>query len=81
MVNATEMSIVDLTHNKTHYLTDDECRILLEKIYSGDSIVIPVSDEHARNIIQMASYYLDNSHQQTLQVLKHNFDNIKEEQC
>lgn len=41
--------------------TDHECRLVLDEIYCGDKIVIPSSDEHARNMIKVAQTYLNES--------------------
>ena len=65
------MNIVDLS--KTAHLTDEECRMALEQLYSGRAIVLPVDDDHARGLIQMGTFYLDQQHQYAIGVLKHDY--------
>jgi hypothetical protein len=50
--------------------TDTEKLMLLEEIERGEKIVIPTSIEHAENMIRVASFYIDQQHQQTMKALK-----------
>ena len=50
--------------------TDYERLILLEEIERGDKIVIPTSMEHAKFMIQVAQFYIDQQHQATFNALK-----------
>ena len=53
--------------------TPTERLILLEEIERGDKVVIPVSIEHAKFMIQVAQFYIDSQHQATLDVLKKDY--------
>ncbi len=46
-----------------------ERSILLEEIERGDKVVIPVSIEHAKFMIQVAQFYIDQQHQATVKAL------------
>lgn len=50
--------------------TDYEKLLLLEEIERGEKIVIPTSIEHAKNMIQVAQFYIDQQHQATFDALK-----------
>lgn len=50
--------------------TDWERLELLKEIECGDKIVIPVSMEHAKFMIQVAQFYIDQQHQETFKALK-----------
>jgi hypothetical protein len=50
--------------------TDWERLELLKEIECGDKIVIPVSMEHAKFMIQVAQFYIDQQHQATFDALK-----------
>ena len=45
--------------------TDTEKLMLLEEIERGDKIVIPVSYEHAVNMLKVAQFYIAEQHQAT----------------
>lgn len=49
--------------------TPTERLILLEEIERGDKIVIPTSIEHAKFMIQVAQFYIDQQHQATFKAL------------
>lgn len=49
--------------------TDNECRLKLEELYRGDSVVLPSSEEHARFMIRVGQFYLDQKHQETIELL------------
>lgn len=53
--------------------TDWERLELLKEIERGDKVVIPVSEEHAKFMIQVAQFYLDQQHQATLKLLKKDY--------
>ena len=55
---------------KTGYLSDEECRARLEDLYNGNAVVLPVDIEHAECMIRVASFYIDQEHQQTISALK-----------
>ena len=50
--------------------TPTERLILLEEIERGDKVVIPVSMEHAKFMLQVAQFYIDSQHQATFDALK-----------
>lgn len=60
---------------KTEHLNDHECRAILEELYCGYSVVLPISEDHARAMIQTGSLYLNLEHEHTLKLLKANYDN------
>ena len=49
--------------------TPTERLILLEELERGDKVVLPVSEEHAKFMIRVAQYYLDQKHQETFKAL------------
>jgi hypothetical protein len=49
--------------------TDYECRLALDEIYRGDKIVIPSSIEHAEYMIKVAQDYINQQHQEMIEVL------------
>lgn len=53
--------------------TPTERLILLEEIERGDKVVIPVSIEHAKFMIQVAQNYINQQHQETLDTLKKDY--------
>lgn len=54
-------------------LTDYERLALLEELERGEKIVLPVSMDHARFMLQVAQYYIDQHHQQTFDALKKDY--------
>jgi hypothetical protein len=50
--------------------TEWERLALLEEIERGDKIVIPTSMEHAKFMIQVAQFYIDQQHEATFKALK-----------
>ena len=57
--------------------TDWERLELLKEIERGDKIVIPVSMDHARYMIQVAQFYIDQEHGKTFKALKADYDPAK----
>jgi hypothetical protein len=55
--------------------TDWERLALLEEIEQGIKIVLPVDEEHARNMIQVAQFYLNQHHEHTVKLLKAEYGN------
>ena len=53
--------------------TPTERLILLEEIERGDKVVIPTSMEHAKFMIQVAQFYIDQQHQATVDALKKDY--------
>lgn len=53
--------------------TDYECRLKLEELQRGDSVVIPSSIWHAKFMIRVAQNYIDQQHQQTFDALKKDY--------
>ena len=53
--------------------TDYERLMLLEEIKRGDKVVIPTSMEHAKFMIQVAQFYIDQQHQATFDALKKDY--------
>jgi len=43
---------------------------LLKEIERGDKIVLPVDEEHARYMIRVGQFYLDQQHKETIKILK-----------
>lgn len=50
--------------------TDYECRLLIEELHRGDKIVLPSSIEHAKFMIQVAQQYIDQQHQELIDIIK-----------
>ena len=50
--------------------TPTERLMLLEEIERGDKVVIPTSMEHAKFMLQVAQFYIDQKHQETFDALK-----------
>ena len=55
---------------KTEHLSDEDCRVQLEDLYSGNAVAIPTSIEHAEYMIRVASFYINQQHEETMRVLK-----------
>lgn len=53
--------------------TEWERLALLKEIECGDKIVIPVSYEHAVNMLRVAYRYIEDQHQQTFDALKRDY--------
>lgn len=49
--------------------TDHECRLKLDELYEGRSVVIPSSYEHAQAMLRVAQWYIDNCHKETIDLL------------
>ena len=46
---------------------------LLKEIERGDKVVIPTSMEHAKFMLQVAQFYIDQQHQATFDALKKDY--------
>ena len=57
--------------------TPTERLMLLEEIERGDKVVIPVSEDHAKFMIKVAQFYLDQKHQETFNALTKDYSNGK----
>lgn len=53
--------------------TPYERLMLLEEIERGDKVVIPTSTEHAKFMLRVAQFYIDQQHQETLDALKKDY--------
>ena len=53
--------------------TDHECRLKLEELYEGRSVVIPSSIEHAEFMRMIAQHYIDECHKETMDLLKKDY--------
>ena len=53
--------------------TDHECRLKLDEIYEGRSIVVPSSYDHAINMLHVAQTYINSCHQHTVDILKKDY--------
>lgn len=49
--------------------TDHECRLKLEELYRGDSVVLPANEEHARFMLRVAQMYINQCKQETWDAL------------
>lgn len=54
--------------------TDYECRLKLEDLYEGRSVVLPRNYEHAEIMLRVAQMYIDQEHEKTFNVLKDNHE-------
>ena len=50
--------------------TDYECRLKLDELHEGRSVVLPSSIEHAEFMIQVAQSYINQRHQEIVDLLK-----------
>lgn len=50
--------------------SDTEKLLLLEELERGEKVVLPVSIEHAEFMIKVASFYIDQHHQEMMRELK-----------
>ena len=55
--------------------TDHECRLKLEELYDGRSVVLPSSYEHAEFMLRVAQYYINQAHQETIDLLTKDYSN------
>jgi len=53
--------------------TDYERLLLLEELERGDKVVLPVSMEHAKAMLRVAQFYIDQQHQDTMKALKNDY--------
>ena len=53
--------------------TEWERLALLEEIEQGFKIVLPVNMEHAKAMLQVAQYYIDEHHRLTFEALKKDY--------
>lgn len=51
--------------------TDYECRLKLDELYEGRSVVIPKDMEHARAMIRVAQWYIDEHHKDLINMIKY----------
>ena len=56
--------------------TDHECRLKLDELYRGDSVVLPVNEEHARFMLRVAQFYLDQKKKETWEALTKDYTNV-----
>lgn len=54
--------------------TPTERLLLLEEIEKGEKVVIPISEQHAKFMILVAQKYLDDRYQETIDILKKNYE-------
>ena len=54
--------------------TDYECRLKLQELYDGDCVVLPANYEHAQFMLRVAQMYIDQCHQETLDLLTKDHD-------
>ena len=54
--------------------TDYECRLVLDELHRGEKIVLPVSEEHARMMIRVAEFYLEQQRQETFKALTKDYE-------
>lgn len=54
--------------------TDFECRLKLDELYSGHSVVLPVSEEHALMMIRVAEFYLEEQRLKTFKALVKDYE-------
>ncbi len=54
--------------------TDYECRLALDELYRGDKVVIPSSIEHAKFMLKVAQMYIDQQYQETVDLLKKQYE-------
>lgn len=50
--------------------TDYECRLKLEELHDGRSVVIPSSMEHARFMLMIAQHYINQHHNDLIDIIK-----------
>ena len=50
--------------------TDHECRLKLEELYNGHSVVLPANEEHARFMLRVTQFYIDQKQQETFKASK-----------
>ena len=51
--------------------TDHECRLKLDELYEGRSVVLPKNMEHARFMLMIAQQYINQHHQDLLDTIKY----------
>ena len=54
--------------------TDWQCRHKLEELYGGYAVVLPVSEDHARMMIRVAEYYLEQQRLETFRALAKDYE-------
>ena len=50
--------------------TDHECRLKLDELYEGHSVVLPKNMEHARFMLRVAQMYIDQHHNDLIDLIK-----------
>ena len=58
-----------LRQNKMIPYSDHECRLLLDELERGEKVIIPSSIEHAEWMIKVAQGYINQCHQETIDML------------
>ncbi len=51
--------------------TDHECRLKLDELYEGRSVVLPSSMEHAKFMLMVAQQYINERHNALMDTIKH----------
>lgn len=59
-----------MQHDPTVNYADWECRALLRDLYTGNAVVFPSSEEHARYMLLIAQNYIDDRVQATFDIVK-----------
>lgn len=54
--------------------TDHECRLKLEELYEGRSVVLPRNYEHAELMLRVAQMYIDQKHAETFEALNKKYE-------
>ncbi len=54
--------------------TDYECRLALDELYRRDKVVIPSSIDHAKFMLKVAQMYIDQQYQETVDLLKKQYE-------
>ena len=50
--------------------TDHECRLKLDELYEGRSVVLPSSMEHAKFMLMVAQQYISQHHNDLIKLIK-----------
>lgn len=57
----------------TENYSDHECRKMLQDLYDGLSVVLPVDENHAKFMILIGQRFLEDRHRQTFDALKKDY--------
>lgn len=63
-----------MRENIAGFVNYEDLKRTLDNLYSGNSIVIPRNEDHARSMIQVASFYLNQHHKATYDALKKDYN-------